>query len=163
MPTEGDERKFKGKLKHVGDMRTIGPAGKLLSIGLKLEEEDDDVWHNITGFQRDTLLEILGKSVTGDTVELTETYRKGYWNVTKIETLESDQEKLEAPADPAKAQVTISGSIEINDIDAAKKAIRDAEAIAKEMWGDPYDEKGTIVNESTIVLIAQMLFKNRME
>lgn len=145
MAEEGETRKIVGKINYIGEIKPIGKTGKFLSLGIKLE--NDEEWHNITGFSKNKILEILGDRKIGENVELTEVYRAGYWNVTEIKNI---AEVIQAPVEP----------IEMQDAAIMKKCLEDAKKIVKEVTKSE-EEINYLTPE--IVTIALSLFNSRIK
>jgi len=77
-----DSKKISGIIESVGEMKSLGPSGKLKSVGIRLE--NDSSYHNVTEFSEESIKTILGDITVGDKVTLEEQQVKGYWNVKRI-------------------------------------------------------------------------------
>lgn len=149
-----DETKvIEGKITTITPVKRLGASGKLLSIGIRLE--NDENWHNITSFSMKELNNILGDIRPGDEVKITEKLTNNYWNIVKIE--KKTQRTLEK----------IPSKIEINDKAIFEKAILDALEIIRKLFEDPYNKGRSFFSpeiESRLAIeIAKELFKQRLK
>jgi hypothetical protein len=81
-------KQTKGIVSFIGPIKAFG---KMRSVGIKIEGEGDDVWHNIAEFSEEQVRKILGGIKAGDEVLLIEEPRQEgkYINVIKIDILNS--------------------------------------------------------------------------
>jgi len=159
MPEEGEKRKVVGKVEYIGDIKAIGEKGKFLSLGIRLEGEEE--WHNITGFSRNKILQILGKTKVGDNVELTEEYRSGYWNIVDIKNIAEvmvKQEKLKEELIKRGQVEAPVEKIELSDVNTMVKCFEDAKEILKRVT---QSEESIKFLSPELVSIALTLFKYR--
>jgi hypothetical protein len=74
---------FEGEIERISELKTLGEAGKLKSIGILLK--GDTNWRNITEFSEEKIKTILGDAKIGEHVRITTEEVRGFQNVKKVE------------------------------------------------------------------------------
>ena len=77
----------KGTVKYIAPIKRFG---KLHSLGIKFEEDEEKDWHNIVGFSMQDIKFTLNTAKVGDEVEYREeTNEQGYTNIVEVKILKA--------------------------------------------------------------------------
>lgn len=156
---EEEIKEFNGRVNFIGDIKALGPSGKFLSLGIKLDNDPPERWHNITGFKRNEILEKLRNIEVGNQVTLKEKQVGNYWNV--IEIVKPERIEVQLPVQPIEPI-----KVTQDDMSLFHRCIEDAKKIADRHFREPGLEQSGwpyLIKPEDLLKISISLFIQRMK